>query len=287
MMNLHLTLRGGSNVRPTMKRRSVCQRTFYHLTLLCLLTLPLNRCDSADNVRQAQPEMPDIPRVTPHIIRTIPHDTLAFTQGLLFHDDKMYESTGHQGRSTLRCIRVEDGAILKKMPVPRIFAEGLVLKNNRLIQLTWQSGRALIYSLPELKKNAEMNYSGEGWGITTDGTLFIMSNGSDTLYWRDNSFNIKRKRAVTLRSQPLTRLNELEFAGNFIYANVWYSDYIFEIAPQSGKVNRIIDCSSLVKQVGTLNEEDVLNGIAYDREQDLFYITGKNWPLIFEVKIPG
>ncbi len=253
-------------------------------TMICLFTLPLNRCDSSDNAKQGSAE---VPRITPLIVRTFPHDTLAFTQGLLFHAGKIYESTGQQGRSSLRCIQVEDGAILTKMPVAQVFAEGLVLKDNRLIQLTWQSGRAFIYSLPDLKITGVMNYSGEGWGITTDDTWFIMSNGSDTLYWRDNVFEVKRKMAVTLRNQPLTRLNELEFAGNYLYANVWYSDFIFEIEPQSGKVNRIIDCSSLVKQAGALKEEDVLNGIAYNREQELFYITGKNWPLVFEVRIPG
>ncbi len=267
-----------------MKNVSRYRHTALHGILFCLFIVLLSRCDSSDTTKQV---IPEIPRVTPLVVRTFPHDTLAFTQGLLFHNGKIYESTGHQGRSSLRCIRIEDGAILTNVPVPRIFAEGLVLKNNRLVQLSWQSGRAFIYSLPDLKNVGVMNYSGEGWGITTDKTWFIMSNGSDTLYWRDDAFKIKRKKPVTLRNQPLTRLNELEYAGNYLYANVWYSDYIFEIETQSGNVHRIIDCSSLVKQAGTLKEEDVLNGIAYNREQDLFYITGKNWPLIFEVRIPG
>lgn len=222
----------------------------------------------------------------PRILRTIPHDNQAFTQGLVYHKGAIYESTGIRGKSSLRCINAEDGTIRKNIPIPGVFAEGLVLKDNTFIQLTWTSGNAIIYSYPDLKSIGAHRYRGEGWGITTDGKSYIMSNGSDTLYWRDDEFKVTNKKAVTFRGRALTKLNELEYAGNRIYANVWFNDFIYEIDPRSGKVLRIIDCTPLVNQIGTLKKQDVLNGIAYDKGKDTFYITGKYWPLVFEVKIP-
>lgn len=253
------------------------------VVLLSLAALFPTSCDSSNSTRQPQKETP---KIVPHVLRTIPHDNQAFTQGLLYYDGKIYESTGIQGRSSLRCINAEDGVVQKIVPVFGVFAEGLVLKDNKFIQLTWTSGNAIIYSYPDLKNTGAYRYSGEGWGITTDGKYYIMSNGSDTLYWRDDEFKVKKKKAVTFRGRPLNKINELEYARNKIYANVWFNDFIYEIDPGSGKVLRIIDCTPLVKQIGTLKEQDVLNGIAYDKEKDSFFITGKYWPLIFEVKIP-
>ncbi len=278
-----MTCPGGFKDRDTMKHFYSFFKTTPPFVLLFLISLFLGRCDSSNGSRQKQVE---IQKITPLILRTIPHDNQAFTQGLLYHKGKIYESTGLQEKSGLKCINAEDGAIQANIPVAGVFAEGLVLKDNKFIQLTWRSGNAIIYSYPDLKNIGTYRYGGEGWGITTDGKYFIMSNGSDTLYWRDDEFRIKKRTVITFRGAPLTKLNELEYARNRIYANVWFNDFIYEIDPESGKVLRIIDCTPLVKQIGTLRQQDVLNGIAYDKEKDTFFITGKYWPLIFEVKIP-
>jgi len=281
MRNLTLICPGG--FKDIMKSLQFSLPSILHIVLISLFTLFLNRCDSSNG---AKPQLKEIKKITPLVLRTIPHDNQAFTQGLLYHKGKIYESTGLQGKSSLRCINAEDGAVQSKIPVTGVFTEGLVIKDNKLIQLTWRSGNAIIYSYPDLKNIGSHRYNGEGWGITTDGKFYIMSNGSDTLYWRDDEFKVWKKTAVTFRGQPLNKINELEYARDKIYANVWFNDFIYEIDPESGKVLRLIDCTPIVKQIDSLKEQDVLNGIAYDKDKDRFFITGKYWPLIFEVKIP-
>ena len=167
----------------------------------------------------------------------------------------------------------------------RLFGEGLALKGDRLVQLTWNAGRALVYMREDFELVDTFFYEGEGWGLTHNGQYYIMSNGSDTLYYRDSAFRIVRTVAVTLNARPLTKLNELECARGMIYANVWYSNFIFEIHAKTGVVSRIIDCRELVEKAAALDESTVLNGIAYDKSRDVFFITGKKWPAIFEVKI--
>ena len=270
--------------KPIMKFLPISLSSILHIFFVSLATLFLNRCDSSNG---SKPQLAEIQKITPLVIRTIPHDNQAFTQGLLYYKGKIFESTGLHGKSSLRCLNAEDGVVKSIIPVVGVFAEGLVIKDNQFIQLTWRSGNAIIYSYPDLKHIGSYRYSGEGWGITTDGRFYIMSNGSDTLYWRDDKFKVRKKTAVTFRGQPLSKINELEYARGRIYANVWFNDFIFEIDPESGKVLRIIDCEPLVKQITSLKEEDVLNGIAYDKDKDRFFITGKYWPLIFEVKIPN
>jgi glutamine cyclotransferase len=227
-----------------------------------------------------------VPEIEPIILQTFYHDTLAFTQGLLYYKDKLYESTGLYNRSSIRCINTDNGYIEKNVPVENVFAEGLVIKNNIFILLTWKSELAFLYSYPDLKRIDTLQYQGEGWGLTSDGNSFIMSNGSDTLYWRDDHFNILKKIPVTLNELPLKRLNELEYARNRIYANVWYSDFIFEIEPKSGKVIRMINCKLLLNHLQFIGTDEVLNGIAYKNSSDTFFLTGKRWPLIFEIQIP-
>jgi glutaminyl-peptide cyclotransferase len=221
---------------------------------------------------------------TPTIIRTIPHDPHAFTQGLLFHDGYLYESTGLYGQSSLRRVDPANGNVLKNLPVTDVFAEGLALVDSTLVQLTWKEKAALRYSLSDFKITGAFSYDGEGWGLTFDGRSFIMSNGSDTLFRRSSSFALQKKIPVTVAGRPLMNLNELEFANGKIYANVWYNNYIFEIMPLTGKVSKIIDCTSIVKKAQTQSDDEVLNGIAYDPKTGTFYITGKNWQYMFEVR---
>lgn len=223
-------------------------------------------------------------RSTPVILKVIPHDTAAFTQGLLYHDGLIYESTGLVGRSSLRSIDPATGNVLKKIPIPDLFAEGLAFMGAELIQLTWQDKIALIYSLPDLTQNGSYHYDGQGWGLTSDSSSFIMSNGSDTLYVRSKAFLIKKKLPVTRDGKPVENLNELEYVKGIVYANVWHSSDIVGIRLKTGIVERVIDCSVLVHEARIQNTEQVLNGLAYHPATKTFFVTGKNWPVMFEVK---
>jgi glutamine cyclotransferase len=221
---------------------------------------------------------------TPTIIRTIPHDPHAFTQGLLFRDGYLYESTGLYGQSSLRRVDPANGKVIKSVPVADVFAEGLALVDSTLVQLTWKEKAALQYSLSDFRMTGAFSYEGEGWGLTFDGKSFIMSDGSDTLFRRSSTFALQKKIPVTVAGRPLMNLNELEFANGKIYANVWYNNFIYEISPITGKVTKIIDCTSIVKKAQRQNDDEVLNGIAYDPKARSFYITGKNWQYMFEIK---
>jgi glutaminyl-peptide cyclotransferase len=226
-------------------------------------------------------------RVEPVVVRELPHDTLAFTQGLYFDKGLLFESTGAPDKrvSSLRVIDAKDGRVLRTIPVPGVFAEGIAVHGNRLVQLTWQDQKAFVYSFPDLAPLGSVAYEGQGWGLTWNGSLYVMSDGSDTLFYRDMDFRVKRSVAVKVNHQPLKNLNELEYVRGRIYANVWYSSYIFEIDP-NGTARRIIDCNNLLARVRPSSENDVLNGIAFDDSAGTFYLTGKNWRAIYEVKIP-
>ncbi len=230
----------------------------------------------------------EVATVTPEIIRSFPHDSTAFTQGLFYADGKLYESTGapNQRISSLRVIDPASGTVLRSEPNPNVFAEGLALLDYQVVQLTWRNGVALRYLFPSLTPNGMFRYDGEGWGLTSDSRHFIMSNGSDSLFFRDISFRIVRRIGVKLRGKPLTQLNELEYANDLIYANVWHSTFVFEIDPETGTVIRMVDCSALAEKAVQSNPTRVLNGIAYRPETGTFFLTGKDWPLMFEVRLP-
>jgi glutaminyl-peptide cyclotransferase len=224
-------------------------------------------------------------RITPFVVRTIPHDAKAFTQGFLWYKGLLYESTGQYGQSSLRCIDPADGRIIKNVAVPDVFAEGLCIMDSFLVQLTWKERAAIKYSMADFSIKGSFSYDGEGWGLTSDRTSFIMSNGSDTLYFRNKHFSIIKKVAVKNSGKPLNSLNELEYVKGLVYSNVWYNTNIYVIQPTSGKVVRVIDCMPLVAQNGSQSDQDVLNGIAYNEKSGTFYVTGKNWRFIFEVKM--
>lgn len=224
--------------------------------------------------------------VAPRIKAMIPHDSQAFTQGLFYDNGRLYESTGLYGKSSLRILDAATGGIVKNMPVEKVFGEGCARLGDELFQITWQEQIAFVYSFPEPKEQKTFIYAGEGWGLTSDGRNLYMSTGSDTLFVRDKDFAVARKIPVRMNNQPVNRLNELEYVDGFIYANVWYTDYILQINAKSGKVVRKIDCSELVKKENPSSPENVLNGIAYNPQTADFYITGKNWKNIFIVEIP-
>jgi len=244
-------------------------KLLYSIFSALLLTLPA--CGGA-------------PRAYPILIKTIPHDPTAFTQGLLYYQNMLYESTGLVGRSSLRCVDPSDGRVVKNIPVADVFAEGLARMGTTLVQLTWQEKTALIYTLPDFKQSGYFTYEGEGWGLTSDSSSFIMSNGSDTLYIRSKKFALIKKIPVTLDGRPVKNLNELEYVNGTVYANIWYNNSIVAITMPSGAVERVIDCTELVRKVRQQGNIDVLNGIAYNPATGTFFLTGKNWPAMFEVK---
>ena len=219
------------------------------------------------------------------VLRTFPHDRQAFTQGLVWQGGKLYESTGQYGSSSLRRLDPQTGRVEQRLNLgSRYFGEGLALQSGRLIQLTWHAQTAFIYGLERLEPTGQVRYDGEGWGLCWDGQRFIMSDGSSLLTFREpHNFNQTGRLQVTLRGRPLERLNELEFARGSVYANVWQEDFIVRIDPASGRVSGHIDASGLLPP-SQAPAADVLNGIAYNPQSDTFYLTGKYWPHMFEVR---
>lgn len=219
------------------------------------------------------------------VLKTYPHDRSAFTQGLLLHGGKLYESTGNVGQSTLREVELDTGRVIRRTSVPPpYFAEGLTLVGDRLIQLTWQHGRAFVYERGTFTKQGELSYQGEGWGLCTANDHVVMSNGSSALTLRrPTDFGVIRTVQVTMDGQPLPQLNELECVDGAIYANVWMRDLIVRIDPANGRVTQRIDAANLLSPLER-HGVDVLNGIAYDSADRTFLITGKYWPKLFRVK---
>ena len=219
--------------------------------------------------------------------RELPHDTTAYTQGLLWRDGWLYESTGQYGDSRLSRIDPKTGVVNQQVRTsPAFFGEGLAAVDDQLVMLTWKAERAFVFDADSFEEVRIFRYRGEGWGLChdTDRGRLIMSNGSDILTFRDpTTFEPRDSIRVTLRGRPLTQLNELECVGDVVYANVYQEEYLVVIDPESGRVTHQIDASGLLT-----NDEargvDVLNGIAYDPAAESFFITGKDWPKMFEVQ---
>jgi len=229
----------------------------------------------------------EIPIYTYEVVNTYPHDTGAFTEGLVFLDGALLESTGLNGQSSLRKVDLKTGGVLKRVEVPaQYFAEGLAAFGDKLFQLTWQNHKGFVYDLGSFQLEKEFAYDGEGWGLTTDGQWLIMSDGTDQIRFLDPStFEKKRSITVLARGQPVNRLNELEYIKGEIFANVWGAQYVVRIDPTTGKVIGVIDFTGLLSPQDRSANTDVLNGIAYDAKEDRLFITGKNWPKLFEVRL--
>lgn len=231
---------------------------------------------------EAQPKMETLKA---KVLRTYPHDPRAFTQGLVWRDGILYESTGMVGQSSLRRVDLGTGAVQQKVDIPApYFAEGLADVGNRLFQLTWQHGRVFVYDRNTFGRVGEFGYEGEGWGLCHDGTSLVMSNGSDTLRFHSpRTFAVERTVRVTMDGKPLHQLNELECVGADVYANVWQTDTIVRIDPRTGRVTARIDATGLLTPAERQGV-DVLNGIAYDPADQTFLLTGKWWPKVFRVR---
>jgi glutamine cyclotransferase len=224
---------------------------------------------------------------TYRVVKAYSHDQQAFTQGIIYTDGYIYESTGLNGHSSLRMEDLETGRILQFHEVPgKYFAEGLTDWGSTLIQLTWESHIAFVYDRSSFRLLRTFNYDGEGWGLTHDNTNLILSDGSATLHFFDPAtFHEVRRITVKDNGKAITELNELEFIHGQIYANIWHTDRIARISPATGKVLGWIDLSGLKPMAAGANQEAVLNGIAYDAAHDRLFVTGKLWPNIFEIKI--
>jgi glutaminyl-peptide cyclotransferase len=224
-------------------------------------------------------------RLTVQVLSIRPHDPEAYTQGLVWHAGALYESAGQYGVSTLRQVDPETGEVRRRVALGReYFAEGLALVGDHLLQLTWQEGVAFVWRLADFQKTGEHGYAGEGWGLCYDGKRLVMSDGSDRLTFRDPAtFAPLGELRVTRGAKPVDRLNELECADGAIWANVWLDDEIVKIDPTTGKVTAVVDASGLLTPRERIRAE-VLNGIAYNPQSKTFFVTGKLWPKLFEVK---
>lgn len=258
-------------------------------SLCCLLVLW-----ACSQISCAQPQPP--PETKLAVIASHPHDTEAFTQGLFFHGGFLYESTGLYGRSTLRKVDIVTGRVVRQIAIPEtFFAEGIDRIGDRIVMLTWKEKKGFFFDLESFEKCGEFSFSGEGWGICFDGKRLICSNGSAVLRFLDpETFKETGRISVfdgpsSRKGRAITKLNELEYVRGEIWANVWGENRIVRINPADGQVCGWIDLVSLVPRE-LLNEkqrrgENVLNGIAFDPARNRLYITGKNWPVLYELSI--
>jgi glutamine cyclotransferase len=251
------------------------------LIFAALLSVLLAGCIEDD-----APDAQKVPVYGFRVMAIYPHDSGAFTQGLVYRDGVLYEGTGLYGRSKLRETRLETGAVTRsRILPPQLFGEGIALFEDHLVQLTWRSGIGLVWDLENLTVVRTFAYSTEGWGITSDGRNLIMSDGSSELRFLDpETFRVRGKIDVVSEGAPLPGLNELEYVEGLIYANVWETDEIAIISPETGVVVAWIDLSGLLTEEEQLGA-DVLNGIAYDPESGRLLVTGKLWPKIFQIEI--
>lgn len=222
------------------------------------------------------------------IVAEHPHDPAAFTQGLFVKDGLLFESTGLKGRSSLRRVNLQSGAVEKKVDLPAdIFGEGIAPVGDRIVGLTWRSQIGYVFDMKSFATKRRFTYAGEGWGLTSDGKRLIMSDGTDELRFLNPSTLAETGRlSVTYGGKPLRNINELEWIDGEIYANVWRTDFIARIDPMSGVVKGVIDLSALrARLTDGPPDMDVANGIAWDTSARKLYVTGKNWPKLFEIKL--
>ena len=220
------------------------------------------------------------------VVAEYPHDTGSYTQGLFFHEGQMYETTGLHGKSTLRKVDLNTGEPITKLDFgQKYFVEGSVVLNDNLYILTWESKVVFVYDADSLKYKSTWSYPREGWGITTDGKQLIASDGSSILYFMDEKFSLKRRVYVKHEDRPVMWLNELEYIDGKIWANVYTSEEIVIINPKDGRVEGVIDCRGLLPKELRDSTTDVLNGIAYNPDTKKIYLTGKNWPKLYEIRL--
>lgn len=245
-------------------------------------------CGSDDGPPINDPPMEaGAPVVAVEQVRSYPHDSTAFTQGLVWSDGRLFESTGRYGQSSVRRVDLETGRVVQRTALgPQYFAEGLAAVGDSLYQLTWKEGVAFIWDPETLRQIEQVEYSGEGWGLTSDGQRLIVSDGSSYLTFVDpKTFQVDTTLRVTDAGRPVDQLNELEWVRGEVWANVWHTQRIARIDPATGRVKGWLDLSALIPPVA--DPEAVLNGIAYDEQANRLLVTGKLWPALYEIRIPS
>jgi glutamine cyclotransferase len=251
--------------------------------LLCSITTSSCQPGTGDKNGPNQP----VTAYRYEVVHTWPHDRNAFTQGLVFNGGNLLESTGEVGRSSLRRVQPETGAVVQKVDVPPpYFAEGITLLKGKIYQLTWQHQLGFIYDALTFEKTGEFKYTGEGWGLANDGQSLILSDGTNKIRFLDpDNFQVTRTIAVLDEHAPVEEINELEYVQGEIFANIWHNDRIVRIDPKTGKVVGWINLAGLLSPGEVQDEEAVLNGIAYDEASGRLFVTGKLWPKLFEIRL--
>jgi glutaminyl-peptide cyclotransferase len=246
--------------------------------------------DNADASPPRVPFSPATPRLVPRVVARLPHDTMAFTQGLVVDRGHLLESTGLEGRSGVRVVEAATGRVLRRVELPSTeFGEGITVLDGRLYQLTWKSHQGLVYDARTLAPVDSFRYDGEGWGLTTDGALLYLSDGTSTIRVVDpNGFRVVRTIRVTETEQPVHMLNELEWVRGELWANVYWTGLIARIDPQSGRIVGWVDVRRLLPEAESKRLDDrggVANGIAYDSSSGKLLVTGKYWPNVFQIDV--
>ena len=271
------------------RAQSTSSISFINFQLLATVTLTFTETECGAGARVLQWNA--VGGGTPHqhyeVIARYPHDSAAFTEGLVFHGKDLYESTGLYGGSSLRRIEPATGRILARRNLGSgLFGEGLTVIDGRLLQLTWHAGRGLFYRLETLEPVGQLGYEGEGWGVTTVGKFLVMSNGSATLIWLNPlDLSFVKTLQVQFQGRPVVGLNELEEVGDRILANVWPRDCIVEIDPGNGRLTAWLDLSGLRPAASRQDHTAVANGIAYDPKRHQLYVTGKRWPYLYVLSV--
>ena len=264
-------------------------------TLILTLAACGNNDQNAGNETVEDNNNPAPPAIAYNIVKVYPHDTSSYTEGLVWYNNEMYESAGNYKESRLFKNDLATGKTTKSVKLPDdFFGEGIAILNNKIYQLTYRENKVLVYDLKTFQKIKEMQWPHEGWGMTTDGTHLLISTGSSNIYFvNPDDFKIVKMIGVTDNYGPVGSINELELVNNVLYANIWQTQYIYKIDPESGRVLGKMDLTGLLAKSGIAynpalydnTTDNVLNGIAYDSVKNSLYITGKKWPATFEVKL--
>ena len=263
-----------------------------YLGLLLTITCSCNNNTTSDKIPVGN-AIPPPASISYQLVQVHPHDTAAFTQGLIYYNGVLYESTGNPdtvpGAGWIGTADIKTGKQSKKVTLPAdIFGEGITILNGKIYQITWRNQKGFIYDLNTFQKIREFSYQGEGWGITNDGTNLIVSDGSSNIYYW-NPETLKEEKRINIQDQNglKNNINELEFVNGYIFANVWQTQQILKIDTSSGNVVGVMDFSDLIRSYPELTSPpaDVLNGIAWDSTQNRFFITGKRWSKLFEIKL--
>jgi glutaminyl-peptide cyclotransferase len=236
----------------------------------------------------AAPARSAVPIYDVEVVHTYPHDTSAFTEGLFYLNGFLYESTGLEEHSTIRKVRIDTGEVIQKVDIPpQYFGEGIVNWRGHLISLTWKSQLGFVFDLATFKLQRQFQYPGEGWALTRNDKQIVMSDGTPQLRFLDpDTLKETGRVQVTLDGKPFSNVNELEWVKGEIYANVWQTNWIVRIDPHTGQVVGAINLAGLLQRADIVpGQTDVLNGIAYDAKRDRLFVTGKNWPKLFEVRV--